>query len=125
MAPSLKPDLCNSLNIRDSPLALRNTASLLVIFSPENTLADFPAGSALLSPKAIFGIAGNLRAQSPMLSEGRRLPGALTDQEAHAGQAAPDSLLLNSQELWAVPYLDQNTAAVVSLHKTRIFCSRL
>lgn len=50
LAPSLKPALCNFLNIRDSPLALRDTADLLVTFSPENNLADFPAGHIHLSP---------------------------------------------------------------------------
>lgn len=111
LAPSLKPDLCNFLNIRDSPLALRNTASLLVIFSPENTLADFPAGSTLLSPKASM-FAGSLKDRSWLLSQGRRLPGALSVQRAHSGQAAPDSLLLNPQEHWAVPHIDQNTTAM-------------
>lgn len=76
-----------------------------MIFSPENTLADFPVGSTLLNPKA-SRFAGNLRDQSWILSQGRRLPRALSDQRAHTGQAASDSLLLTPQEPWAVPHTD-------------------
>jgi len=70
-------------------------------------------------------LTGSLRDQPQTLSQSRTLPGALADQRAHAGQAAPDRVLLKSLERWAVPYIDQNTAAVVSLHRIGMFCSRL
>lgn len=104
MAQGLKPDLCNLLNIWGLPLALRNTTSLLVIFSPENTLAGFPVGSIFLSPKAnvCWQSQGSVSDTSPRLS----------DQRAHAGQIAPENLLLKLQESWAVPHTDPNTTAV-------------
>lgn len=95
-------------------MALRNTASLLVILSPENTLADFPAGSTFLSPKASI-FAGSLRNQSWIPFQGRKLHGALSCQREYTGQSAPDGLLLNSQEHWAVPHVNQNATAVLQL----------